>query len=91
MYPTRSGDGTKTKVYLLHHFFFQRHPQFWRGNAGGRFDHRKGHWHLTFQWVRHTNHGDFVDVIDGVGSLDAVTDRIVAALDARGITRAAAV
>lgn len=32
-----------------------------------------------------------VDTIDGVGSLDAVTNRIVAALDARGIVRAAAV
>lgn len=32
-----------------------------------------------------------VDVIEGVGSLDAVTERIVAALDRRGIVRAAAV
>lgn len=32
-----------------------------------------------------------VDVVDGVGSLDAVTERIVAALDARGIVRAASV
>ncbi|MET0297527.1 MAG: adenylate kinase [Microbacterium sp.] len=30
-----------------------------------------------------------VDLIDGVGSLDAVTDRIIAALEARGIVRAA--
>jgi adenylate kinase len=33
------------------------------------------------------DHG-LVDMIDGVGSLDAVTNRIVAALEARGITRA---
>lgn len=31
-----------------------------------------------------------VDTIDGVGSLDAVTDRIIAALEARGIARTAA-
>ncbi len=31
-----------------------------------------------------------VDLIDGVGSLDAVTNRIVAALEARGIARVAA-
>lgn len=31
-----------------------------------------------------------VDAIDGVGSLDAVTDRIVAALEKRGIVRASA-
>ena len=31
-----------------------------------------------------------VDRIDGVGSLDEITDRIIAALEARGLRRAAA-
>jgi adenylate kinase len=33
---------------------------------------------------------DIVDRIDGVGSMDDITDRIVAALEARGLARAAA-
>lgn len=33
---------------------------------------------------------DIVDRIDGVGSLDEITDRIIAALEARGLRRAAA-
>ena len=31
-----------------------------------------------------------VEQIDGVGSLDEITDRIIAALEARGLARAAA-
>lgn len=33
---------------------------------------------------------DIVDRIDGVGTLDEITDRIIAALEARGLVRAAA-